>query len=104
MCKLAALGRRRRKKEKEALRVPFVLLVVHPSRAQRQLLGQVLEVLVPEAVDADQGTRLGVADVLQQMSISRSSHLESSPASLAESAAGRAGRGATYLHLVEGIL
>ena len=49
------------------VRVPFVFLVINPSCAQWKLLLHVLKVLVAEAIDADQGSGLGVTDVLPIM-------------------------------------
>ena len=46
------------------LRVPLVFLEINPSCAQWKLLLHVLEVLVAETISADQGTGLGVTDVL----------------------------------------
>lgn len=46
------------------LRVPLVFLEINPSCAQWKLLLHVLEVLVAETINADQGTGLGVTDVL----------------------------------------
>jgi len=54
------------------VRVPFVFLVINPSCAQWKLLLHVLKVLVAEAIDADQGSGLGVTDVLPIMLDGRS--------------------------------
>lgn len=50
-------------------RVELVLGVINPPRAQRQLFGQVLVVLVAEAVGADQRAGFGVADVSDARSV-----------------------------------
>ncbi len=41
-----------------------MVTVVNPTRAERELFGRILVVLVAEAVGTDQGASFGVTDVL----------------------------------------
>lgn len=49
----------------EDVRIELVLLVIDPARAQGQLLLRVLKILVSVAVEPNQRTGFGVADVLE---------------------------------------
>jgi hypothetical protein len=45
--------------------IKFVLLIVDPSCTEGKLFLHILEVLVAEAVDSDQGSGLGITDILE---------------------------------------